>query len=433
MRVPRAIATALAGGLLLAACSGGEDETAETDEATEVSTDAGDDSGASGADSDGDVASEAASGEPGVPVPDFDYSTIDYSAEPADRALDGNRVNPSFPPPVVDPGLIVSGGPPPDGIPPIDDPVYLPAADIDFLEDDEAVVLVEIDGDARAFPIQIMIWHEIVNDTIGDTPVTVTYCPLCNSALAYDRRLGDRVLDFGTSGELYQSALVMYDRQTGSLWAHFTGQGIVGHYAGADLDFIPAQTISWAQFKEAHPEGQVLTRNTGHDRQYGTNPYQGYDFAESDPIGGFFNGEIDRTLDPKARIVGINDDAGSVAVRFEDFADSPVVPVTEDGRNLVVFHAGGLASALQANQVAEGDDIGQTGVFVAESPADGSALTFTAEGDDFVDAETGTTWDVLGRGVAGPLEGERLAQVSHVDTFWFAWATYRSDTTIIEP
>ena len=367
------------------------------------------------------------------PDPDFDYSTVDYDAEPADRALTGNRLNPSFPPPIIDPSLIRSGGPPPDGIPPIDEPKYLPAGEVDFVSDDEAVIFVEVDGDARAFPIQVMIWHEIVNDTIGDVPVTVTYCPLCNSALAYDRRLGDRTLDFGTSGELYQSALVMYDRQTGSLWAHFTGQGLVGHYAGAQLDFIPAQTLSFAQFTEAHPDGLVLTTDTGFDRSYGTNPYQGYDFEGSDPIGSFFNGEIDRTLLPKARIVGINDDGGNVAVRFEDLAENPVIPVTEGGRNLVVFHQDGLASALQANQVADGDDVGQTGVFTAASPTDGQSLTFSAEGDGFVDAETGTTWDILGRGLTGPLEGEQLEAVSHLDTFWFAWATYRPGTVIIEP
>ncbi len=238
------------------------------------------------------------------------------------------------------------------------------------------------------------------------------------------------MLDFGTSGELYQSALVMYDRQTESLWAHFTGQGLVGHYAGANLDFIPAQTVSFSQFRDAHPEGLVLTNDTGAERPYGQNPYPGYDAEESGPIGAFFDGDVDPSELAKARIVGINDDAGSVAVRFDDLAEQPVIPVTEGGRNLVVFHIDGLSSALDSFEVDGGRDIGQTGVYVAEA-ADGTELTFSADGDNFVDAETGTTWNIVGQAIDGPLAGEQLTAVSHLDTFWFAWATYRPETVVI--
>ncbi|MDP1804103.1 MAG: DUF3179 domain-containing (seleno)protein, partial [Acidimicrobiales bacterium] len=118
--------------------------------------------------------------------------------------------NGSLPKPLVDMREVISGGPPPDGIPAIDAPRFQAVAAVDWLRDREPVLALEIDGDARAYPIQVMTWHEIVNDTVGQVPVTVTYCPLCNSALAYDRRVGDSVLDFGTSGRLYRSALVMY-------------------------------------------------------------------------------------------------------------------------------------------------------------------------------------------------------------------------------
>jgi len=399
--------------LLAAACAGAtDDEASDTTLATEAGT-------------------EAAEPDAGAAV-----TNDDYDAEPADSALRGDRINPAFPAPVIEPALIRSGGVPPDGIPPIDDPLFLSVDEVDFLTDEEAVVVVEVDGEAKAYPIQIMIWHEIVNDTFGDTPVSITFCPLCNSALAFDRRFGNRVLDFGTSGELYQSALVMYDRQTESLWAHFTGQGLVGHYAGAQLDFIPAQTVSWAQFREAHPEGEVLSRQTGASRPYGDNPYPGYDAEDSDPIGNFFNGDIDRTLASKARIVGIADDLGSVAVRLEDLEASSVIPVTNDGRNLVVFHQPGLASSLDSFQVDGGRDVGQTGVFAATAP-DGTDLTFSVVGDPadgaYTDAETGSTWNVLGQAVDGPLAGENLEQAAHLDTFWFAWATYRPGTVIVDP
>ncbi len=362
-------------------------------------------------------------------------------------ALFGDRNHPSFPPPVVDPSLIVSGGPPPDGIPPIDDPQFVPVAEADFFDDgDEAVIALEIDGEARAYPIRILIWHEIVNDTFGDVPVTVTYCPLCNSALAYDGRVEQadgsfETFTFGTSGSLYQSALVMYDRQTNSLWAHFTGQAIVGHVAGTRLDLLPAQTLSIDQFAARYPDGLVLTQDTGHDRPYGSNPYEGYDEENSGPIGGFFNGPIDERLASKARIVGIVADGSggtdvaapaSAAIRTETVESAGgALEVQVDGRALTVWVEPGLASALERSGVADGRDVGATGVFVPVS-GEGIELSFERTDDGFVDAETGSIWDITGRAVAGELAGDRLEPIVHIDTFWFAWATYRPDTVLLD-
>ncbi|NNE13139.1 MAG: DUF3179 domain-containing protein, partial [Ilumatobacter sp.] len=200
-------------------------------------------------------------------------------------------VPPSAPPPLVQFEEIRSGGPPPDGIPPIDEPRFLLPGDVDFLADNEPVLALEIDGDARAYPVQIMTWHEIVNDTVGGTPVTVSYCPLCNSAVAYDRRLGDRILDFGTSGLLYNSALVMYDRQTQTLWSHFTGQGIIGELTGEELVTYPLATVAWSTWRDTNPDGLVLSRDTGFSRDYGRNPYPGYDRVDGVPF--LFQGEVD--------------------------------------------------------------------------------------------------------------------------------------------
>lgn len=369
-----------------------------------------------------------------TPDSDYDYLSHDYSGEPVQSALNAGPDNPSFPPPLVDPLDIVSGGPPPDGIPPIDNPIFITQAEAEsFISgSDEAVVVVEIKGEAKAYPISILIWHEIVNDEIGGVPVTVTYCPLCNSALAFDRRLGDRVLDFGTSGRLYQSALVMYDRQTESLWAHFTGQGIVGHFAGAQLDLIPAQTLSIGQYAELHPDGLVLSTDTGYSRNYGTNPYVGYDNETSEPISGFISQPIDERLASKRRVVGVVDEAGPIAITLSTLSEPGVLHIDTEGRNLVLFHRSGLASSLDENLVAEGDDVGQTGVFLPEGP-DGEALTFSVGGEGiWTDAETGSSWSINGLATDGPLAGERLAAVPHVDTFWFAWATYRPGTVLVE-
>ncbi len=431
MRRTSLLPLALAIVLVVAACSSSADTEATSDPAAESDTSVG----TEGEGSESTEGTDAASDDV-VDDADFDYSAIDYAAEPAGSALRGNRFDDAFPPPVVDPGLII----PvilPDQIFPVDEPTYAPAEEIDYpISDEEAVLAVEIDGDARAYPVQIMIYHEIVNTEIGGIPVSVTYCPLCNSALTFDRRFGDRILDFGTSGELYQSALVMYDRQTESLWSHFLGQGLIGHFAGAELDLIPTQTISYGEWKAANPDGLVLTRDLGaperYQSYYGQNPYGGYDFEAADPIGGFFIGEIDRTLLAKARIVGITDDGGPIAVRFEDLIETPVIPVTEGGRNLVVFFRTGLASSLDSEVIADGRDVGQTGVFVPVAP-DGTDLTFAADGDGFVDAETGSTWNIQGHAIDGPLTGEQLEPVVHTNTFWFAWATYQPGTTIIEP
>jgi hypothetical protein len=337
--------------------------------------------------------------------------------------------NDAFPEPRVDVSSIVSGGPPPDGIPPIDSPAVIPAGDVDFLCDQEAVIALELDGEARAYPARIMTRHEIVNDTVGDSPVTVAYCPLCSSAVAYDRRLGDRILDFGTSGALYQSALVMYDRQTQSLWSHFTGESIVGHLAGEQLELFSVQTVAWADWLEANPDGTVLSPDsTG--RVYGDNPYPGYENGEGPLSPTFLQEEIDGRLPQKDRVLGIRDGDDSVAIELARLTQEPVIEVELDGQAVVAWLRPGLASPLEGGQVAAGSDIGATGAFrpVAE---DGTALTFTPVEGGFRDDQTGSTWNVLGQAVEGPLAGERLEGVEHVDTFWFAWSSYQPETTIL--
>jgi hypothetical protein len=376
------------------------------------------------------IATETAEGRDG---PAFGYETVDYELEPVGSALRGDRGRADFPPPVVDPDDIVRGGPPPDGIPPIDDPVFVSIADVDFIDDDnEGVVVVEVNGEAKAYPVRILIWHEIVNDEIGGVPVTVTYCPLCNSALVFERQLGDRLLDFGTSGELYQSALVMYDRQTESLWAHFTGQGLVGHYAGAQLELVPAQTLGFASFVDAFPDGTVLTPETGFSRPYGQNPYVGYDDASTNPIGGFISQPIDDRFGAKDRVVGIVAGTETFAIVLEDLRAVGVAVIENGDRPIVVFHREGLNSSLEERDIAAGRDVGQTGAFIALAP-DGTRLTFRSAEGGFTDAETGSVWSVSGRATEGRLVGADLEAVPIVDTFWFSWSTYQPDHTLIDP
>jgi hypothetical protein len=318
----------------------------------------------------------------------------------------------------------------PDQIPAIDQPRFIAPQDAGWLAGREPVVSLEIGGDARAYPVQILTWHEIVNDVVAGRPVAVTYCPLCNSAVAYDRTVEGRALDFGTSGKLYQSALVMYDRQTGSLWTHFDGLAIQGELTGTKLELIPVQMLSFDQWRAQYPEGRVLSRSTGEDRAYGDNPYVGYDGA-SGPRGFFFRSPVDPRLPAMARVVGVEIDGRAAAYPYSALASGPGVGALTDeigGRPVAVFWQSGVASALDTEKIAQGQDVGTSGVFVAET--EGQQLTFQVRTGGIVDRETGSAWSIAGRAVSGPLEGTRLQPLVHIDAFWFAWQAYHPDTRV---
>jgi hypothetical protein len=170
---------------------------------------------------------------------------------------------------------ILSGGPPQDGIPSIDNPKFQSVQEADeILEDSEFVLGLNINGDRRAYPLQILVWHEIVNDVVGGEPVAITYCPLCFTNQVFNRTLSDgNVVEFGTSGKLYNSNLVMYDRKSNSLWSQALGEGIVGDYSGVKLERIPFDIAYWKEWKELYPESKVLSRDTGSVRPYGADPY----------------------------------------------------------------------------------------------------------------------------------------------------------------
>ena len=229
----------------------------------------------------------------------------------------------------IDLGEFVSGGPPKDGIRSLDDPAFESVFEADSgLEDREPVIVVEINEDARAFPLRILTRHEIANTTIGGTPVTVTFCPLCNSAITFKRELNGVVHDFGVSGFLRNSDLVMYDRQTETWWQQFTGEAIVGVQTGALLDIVPSSVVSWSDFKAAHPDGQVLSQDTGFGADYGFNPYIGYD-SDENPF--LFRGEFDDRLSPIERVVAVELNDEAVAYPFTALEEQRVVADTVGG------------------------------------------------------------------------------------------------------
>ncbi len=329
----------------------------------------------------------------------------------------------------IDLSELKAGGPPKDGIPSIDDPQFVsPEEARRWLEPQEPVIALVVQGAARAYPLQILVFHEIVNDRVAGVPVAVTFCPLCYSALALRRTVDGEVLSFGVSGLLRHSDLVMYDRKTESLWQQFTGEAIVGDYVGATLERLPAQIISFRQFAEAYPEGRVLSRETGYNRPYGRNPYAGYDDISKTPI--LYDGPTDERLLPMEKVVAVRLNGESKAYPHRLTREVHVVHDEIEGRPLVVFHTGGAVSALDEATISASREIGSTGVF--DPRLDGRTLRFRYEDGRIVDQQTQSTWTITGQAVAGPLEGRQLRPVPHGDYFAFAWFAFRPETQIYQ-
>ncbi|MBA2756189.1 MAG: DUF3179 domain-containing protein [Chloroflexi bacterium] len=333
----------------------------------------------------------------------------------------------------VDLGEFQGGGPPKDGIPSIDEPRFESIANAQaWLTPTSPVISLEVGGSARAYPMAILIWHEIVNDTLAGVPVVVTFCPLCNTALVFERTLDGTVHDFGTTGNLRFSDLVMYDRQTESWWQQATGGAIAGTLTGKKLTFLAAQIVSLSDFAAAYPDGDVLSRDTGSERAYGRNPYPGYDNANERPF--LFAGEIDGRLAPKERVVTIDRGGSIIAIPLAALEAAGVIEIATAPEPVVAFWAPGTASALDAAAIDAGRDAGATGVFVPI--ADGQRLTFSRTGGRdgaITDTESGSTWAVTGQATSGPLAGSRLDPVVHGDHFWFAWAASQPETEIWNP
>ena len=325
---------------------------------------------------------------------------------------------------------IISGGPPKDGIPSIDNPKFVSFDEADeWLKDVEPVIILENKNVARAYPLQILTWHEIVNDLMAGDPVAITFCPLCNSAIAFDGRLDGMVYDFGTTGRLRNSDLVMYDRQTESWWQQFTGEAIVGELTGKKLKMLPASIVSYADFKRAYPNGSVLSRDTGFSRPYGRNPYVGYDRIDNTPF--LYTGELDRRLLPMERVVAVTVGDVDKAYPFSVVSEKRVINDSINGSELVLFHSFGTSSALDRDDIASSRDVGATGVF--EPYVDGRKLTFVKDGDLIKDKETGSAWSVLGKAISGSLAGKSLKPIVHANHFAFVWLAFKPDTLIYKP
>lgn len=262
----------------------------------------------------------------------------------------------------IDFAEILSGGPPKDGIPSIDDPVFRPASEIKGIAATEPVIRLEVNGDLRAYPLQVLTWHEIVNDTIGGVPVAVTYCPLCNSAVVFDRTVAGEATTFGTTGKLRNSNLVMYDRKTQSWWMQFTGEAIVGSETGNELEMLPSRIVAFGDFVAEAPNGKVLVPNDPSRRAYGRNPYAGYDSAARPFL---YRGEMPDGIAPMIRVVAIKDRGNPKAVSLVTLREKGEMRVGD----ITLRWTPGVNSALDSRRIAKGRDVGA--VRVTRMDADG--------------------------------------------------------------
>lgn len=315
---------------------------------------------------------------------------------------------------------------PRDRIPPIDTPRFEPIDAADWLEEREPGALVQFDDEVRFYPLSILTRHEVVNDRYGDIPVAVTFCPLCNTALSFDRRVDGQVLRFGVSGLLRNSDLVMWDDVTTSLWQQITGEAVVGELAGTQLEVISTAIVSYGEAREAFPNALSLSRETGFGIGYGSNPYTSYSSSDQPFL---FDGEPDPRFPALSRVVGVSVDDVDKAYPFEVISEERAVNDVVGETPVVVLWGGDTADALDAASIAAGDAIG-TGI-AFDRRVDGQTLTFSAVGDDrFTDEETSSTWSLLGQATDGPLEGEQLETVPHRNEFWFAWASFFPDGAV---
>lgn len=324
---------------------------------------------------------------------------------------------------IIDLDLVVSGGVPRDGIPPIDNPRFQPVDSVYHLSANSPVVAVNVEGDARAYPLEVLTRHEIVNDVVGEIPVAVTFCPLCNSALVYDRRVDGESLRFGVSGNLLNSDLIMWDDATESWWQQLTGYAIVGEYSGRRLEFVTSQMISFAVFRDRHPSGKVLQGPLG---AYGRNPYVGYD-SSAEPF--LFRGRPDDRLHATARVLGAEVAEQPVAYSFPLLRQVRVVNDTIGDVDIGVFWQAGAASALDQTDIDSSRDVGMALMFERQLDS-GRTLSFLHDGDSFVDSETGSRWNIFGEAYEGPLAGSSLRQSHAATHFWFAWAAFHPATLL---
>jgi hypothetical protein len=327
----------------------------------------------------------------------------------------------------IDYDELISGGPSKDGIPPIDSPKFETVQNAKtWLKDNEPLIFVNIQNKTKAYPLQVLIWHEIVNDSLANKKITVTFCPLCNASIVFNRVIKEKVYDFGTSGLLRNSDLVMYDRQTDSLWQQFTGAAIVGNMLDTKLEEINSSIVSFKDIYTSYPDTLILSKDTGHIRDYGRNPYTGYDDINQSPF--MLKQDVDARLPPMRRVATIEINAKNKAYSYKILRNKKVINDSFENTDLTLFYKDKIASALDRSEISKSKDSGS--VIIYDRKIKGKTYDFYYKDGFYFDKQTNTKWNIFGDAIKGKLKGEKLKALTHGSHFWFAWVVFKPDTLV---
>lgn len=311
-----------------------------------------------------------------------------------------------------------------DTVPPIDAPLFGSIKSATWMEKDASVIALELNGEWRAYPLAMLVNHQIVNDAIQGIPIAVTYCPLCNSAMVFIRRVDDQELRFGTSGATRNSGFLMWDDLTQSWWQQFTGEAIMGEYMGTHLEVLPSKVVTWEAYTKWHTMGRVLVG----DEKLGALDYspQKLDRFENIDPASMIDTPLDRRIPPKERVLAAIVGNEAVAYPFSTLAQYGVINDTVGGQSVVAFWQS--AHLNEENTVEQGQDAGMAVLFYRT--IEGQTLTFMLHEGQITDEETGSTWTIFGEAIKGPLKYTKLEQVNGSAYYWFAWVTTYPETRL---
>jgi hypothetical protein len=335
----------------------------------------------------------------------------------------------------LDPREFFAAGSGKNGIQPVYQPQFVSIQEAqtwEWMTPTHPVVVLELNGDPRAYPIGIVNAHEVVNDVVGGEPVLVTYSPLTYSSVGFKRTVEGAVLTFGATGVLRNSNLVLWDDRTESWWQQATGQALIGDMAGAALELVPVFVTSMAEFAQTYPEGKVLSQQSVDPyylQLYGKTPYLGYDAPNNPPFA--FYGELDPRMNPVERVIGLQTGDTAIAFPFSVLRTQRIVHTSVGRQPVVVFWEAGTLSALDKEEIPTSRDVGSAAAF--DPTVNGQALTFTFQDGVFRDEQTGSTWSLLGKALSGPLAGTQLTALDAENGMWFYWAAFHPDTDIYRP
>lgn len=314
---------------------------------------------------------------------------------------------------------VLDGGPGKDGIPALLDPILIQAEDADFLSDDDLVIGFVQGSEARAYPHKILDWHEIINDGVGEVYISVTYCPLTGTGIAWNRVIDDQVTTFGVSGLLYNSNLIPYDRATGSNWSQILLECVNGSHLGASSETFPLVETTWLTWKQMYPDTRVVSTETGYSRDYKRYPYGDYrtnDFFLIFPVG-----NSDDRLPNKERVHGIIN-SGSARI----------YPLSVFGDSISVFQE----NLGNQRLVVAGNERDNFVVSYFNELTDGEDLTFSPVQNTYpavMSDQEGNLWDIFGRAVSGPRQGAQLTHARSFMGYWFSFAAFYPGLSIYEP